>query len=138
MSKVLGIDFGLKRIGLALGYEEFKMSFPYKTLEKKDNESLFIELKEIVKKEDIKKIVIGIPRYLNGEESLTTRQVKNFIKRLNSKLGLPVLSVDEALTSFEAEKILKFSASKKKLKDKKNIDQLAAVIILDSYFQTTS
>ncbi len=55
MSKVLGIDFGLKRIGLALGYEEFKMSFPYKTLEKKDNESLFIELKEIVKKEDIKK-----------------------------------------------------------------------------------
>lgn len=134
--KVLGIDFGLKRIGLAIGNENFKMAFPYKTIIKKDNLSLFKELEEIITKEKINKIIIGFPTYLNGEESLTTKQVRNFINKLKSKFKLPISTVNEALTSFEAENILKEYGKSKKSKKKEIIDQIAAVIILDTYFQS--
>ncbi|MDQ7031647.1 MAG: Holliday junction resolvase RuvX [Desulfonauticus sp.] len=134
MAKILAIDYGLKRIGLAIGNEELKIAVPYKTLIKTDNQSLFTTLKEIIALEKIDKIVIGIPYYLNGEPSLTTKQVLNFTKKLKKEVNLPILQIDERYTSFEAEKKLSALNLKNKKKKKLLIDQLAASVILEQYF----
>ena len=137
MSKILGIDYGLKKIGLALGNEEFKMAFPYKTLIKKNNQTLLTELKAILERENISKIVLGLPLYLNGETSLTTVQVKNFAQKLKTHFNLPVILVDERLTSLEAERRITELNLKNKQKKKMIIDQLSAVLILENYFNQT-
>jgi len=137
MSKILGIDYGLKKIGLAIGNEDFKMAFPYKTIIKKNNQTLLTELKSILERENISKIVLGLPLYLNGETSLTTVQVKNFAQKLKTHFNLPVILVDERLTSLEAERRIMELNLKNKQKKKMIIDQLSAVLILENYFNQT-
>lgn len=130
--RYLGIDFGLKRIGLAISDKQGKMVFPYKTIIKKDNEQLFSELQKIFIKEKIQAIVVGLPQGLNGEFTLSTRQVLNFIHRLNKISSLPVYTINESLSTEEAnEKLKKAKVPPKKRKS--ILDQQAAVIILENF-----
>ncbi len=130
----LGIDFGTKRIGLAIGHAEHGLIVPLKTLFKKGNSDLFSEIISIIKEQDIQVIVVGIPKDLYGQETLTTRQAKNFVKHLQKKTQIPIQTTDETLSSFEAEERLieaKVSASKRK----SMLDQMAAVIILENFLE---
>jgi putative Holliday junction resolvase len=130
--RYLGIDFGTKRIGLALGYRENNLIFPLKTVVKKTNAQVMSELLSLIREYHIDGIVVGIPRDLHGQETLTTRQVKNFVTRLQKTTAIPVETSDETLSSFEAEERL-LDAQVPGSKKKAVLDQMAAVIILENF-----
>ena len=130
--RYLGIDFGLKRVGLAVTDPDGRLAFPYATLVKKETATFFRDLLAIVDHENIEAIVVGLPRSLDGEETLRSRQVHNFVQRLKRRTRLPVLLADERLSSREAEDRLQ-AAGLPPEKRKAARDQEAAVIILERY-----
>ena len=81
--KYLGIDFGTKRIGIAISDKEGTLAFPHAVIE--NNEKFFERLEEIVKKEGAEKIVVGMPKALSGKETAMTKHVKEFIGQLKRK-----------------------------------------------------
>ncbi|HVE81104.1 MAG TPA: Holliday junction resolvase RuvX [Candidatus Dormibacteraeota bacterium] len=129
MAKVLGIDYGLKRVGLAFADMEAKFPVPFTTLS--NNDDLFERLKQIVASEDVDTVVVGLPRSLEGEETAQTKLAAAFAKELQAELGVPVEMVDEAGTSEAA--IDRLGAKKARGKEKGLVDQEAAVIILEDY-----
>ncbi len=133
--RYLGIDFGLKRIGLAVTDPAGTMAFPFTTLVKKDRTSFFAELLAVLEQEDIQGIVVGLPQSLDGRETLRARQVLNFVRRLQRRTDLPVFLTDESLSSEEAEERLR-AAGLNPEKRKAVLDQEAAVIILQRYLNS--
>jgi len=130
MSKVLGIDYGQKRIGLALSDDDQKFAFVYNTIETKDKKQLtknkiLNDIQNICKLEDVKQIVIGMPTNLMGQSNKITEEVFEFIKQLEENLHIPVETQDERLTTVQAQKI--------KDKSSRNLDELSAQIILQNY-----
>lgn len=130
--KCLGIDFGLKRVGLAISDAVGVMALPLATLERTDNQTLFAELLAVLDRERVQTVVVGIPYGLNGEETLSTRQALNFVARLKRRSDLPVITVDETLSSAIAEQRLADAGIPGK-KRKPVLDQVAAQVILETY-----
>ena len=128
--KLLGIDYGQKRVGLAMAQEG--MVFPYKTLLKSTRDRLFAELLAIIAAENVEAIVLGLPLDLDGSATLTTRQVYNFRDSLSRRTDLPIHLVNEALTSFEARDRLR-QAGVPQRRHADMLDQMAAVCILESF-----
>ncbi|RQD67323.1 MAG: Holliday junction resolvase RuvX [Desulfonatronovibrio sp. MSAO_Bac4] len=129
--RYLGMDFGIKRIGLAISGPDSTMAFPYKTIFRTTRQAVFDEIIEIISHEQIDAVVLGIP--LTSEpDNLTSRQVKNFLKSLERRIHIPVHIVNEAFTSSEAKNILKERRLGHK-KEKEVLDQLAAVLILETF-----
>lgn len=130
--RYLGIDFGLKRVGLALTDSGGTMAFPFRTLIRTTRKQFFEDLLAVIAEEKVEGVVLGLPLDLEGQETETTRQVINFKNSLARRIDLPVFLVNEALSSFEAEQALSMAGMKKK-KQKPVLDQMAAVIILESF-----
>ncbi len=130
--KVLGIDFGTKRVGLAITDPERMFAFPFKVLERTTRDAMFSELIEIIENEKVDEIVIGLPLSLDGEDTLTTRQVRNFAASMERRIDLPIHLVDERLSSIAAEEELR-EAGLWDRKRKKNLDSQAAKVILETW-----
>ncbi len=127
MEKILGIDFGLKRIGLALAETESCLVEPLLVMEVKHGFPEVIgKIKALCEKEEINKIVLGLP------ESGLVKQVKNFGNDLAKITKLPLIYEDENLTTKEAiVKMVESGVKKKKRKEKEN--QISAALILQNY-----
>lgn len=136
-NKYLGIDFGLKRVGIAVSDEGKTISFPRLTLA--NNSSLFENLLEICRNEFISKIIIGFPLKLNSENTHLTEASqlfsKDFNKFLNQRNLFPeFFFIDERFTSSLAQNyIIESVKSKKKRKDKSLTDSISAQIILQDF-----
>lgn len=115
--RYLGIDYGEKRIGLALSDEGGKIAMPYGVV------NYFNKILSILKKEKVGKIVIGLPVGFSGQESAQTLETKKFAEALGKKVKLPIELENEVLSTKIASR---FSA-----KDK--IDASSAAVILQSY-----
>lgn len=125
--RILALDVGNRRVGLALASTEARLSSPLTTLEQGDN--LLDELAEIIKTEQISDLVVGWPRNLSGDPTEQTEIVKAFAELL-SRFDLPVYFQDETLTSVKAQKELE---SRGKDYKKSDIDALAATYILEDW-----
>jgi len=134
--RALGIDFGLKRVGLSVSDRTGTLVSPFKTIERTTRNALFDELLEIIQNESIEAIVVGLPLSLSGEDTLTTRQARNFAESLGRRTDLPIEMMDERLTSAEAEEELN-AANVRGKKRKMALDSQAAVIILRSWLEKT-
>ena len=141
-TRILGIDFGLKRFGLAISNELNFLATPVKTLqvEKKLEKtvSIFLEEYENLKKQyecDIEEIIIGLPLLLSGNKGLIADEVLHFVSLLKEQLSIPIKTWDERLTSKQAERSLKEGKMSRK-KRTKVIDTVAAVLILQSYLDS--
>lgn len=99
--KYVGIDFGTKRIGIAVSDKEGTLAFPHAVVE--NNETFFERLRDIVQKEEIEKIVVGMPKALSGKETAMTHQVQKFIERLRGE-GFNVEEENEIFSTKIAEK----------------------------------
>src|SRR3989339_614625 len=102
MTKILGIDYGSSKVGLALADLAVGVAMPWKVVKAKD---LNIEsLKDCLKAEEIDKIVVGLPLGMSGGETAQTKEVKRFIQKLKDNLEIEVVSHDERLSTVEAAK----------------------------------
>lgn len=135
MSKILAIDFGLKRTGLALSDELQMFAFGLKTI---DSKTLMDELKLLVEKERIVEIVIGEPKRLDASDSHITQNVRLLKEAVRKNFpGLVVSLLDERFTSKMASAVIAQSGLKKKDREQKGlIDTVSATIILQDYLQT--
>jgi putative holliday junction resolvase len=130
--RILGIDFGLKRIGLALTDPLLTFSYPYTTI--LNDNSLWDNLKSIIAEKKVSKIILGFPPKNNRPDKDITKYVLEFKNKLSTKFGLEVILWDESYTSEMAKQIIVKSVVKKsKRKDKGLIDQNSAAIILQEY-----
>ncbi len=119
--KILGIDYGAQRIGLAISDESQRQAFVYDTLEVKRN--TFERIREICEQELIDKIVVGLPLGLSGKYTKKTEEVTYFIEELEIKTEIIVHSLDERMSSLEADKT----------KNSHSRDEESARIILQQY-----
>ncbi|MCB1582365.1 MAG: Holliday junction resolvase RuvX [Xanthomonadales bacterium] len=130
---VLGIDYGSRRIGIAIAQTLTRQASPLKVL--LNNQQFWHELENIINEWQVKQLILGLPMDMDGEEQEITRQVKNFGNKLKQQFSLPINYVDERLSSFAAERQFQQqrAAGSSKAKDKRNIDAIAAQIILQSW-----
>lgn len=119
--RYLAIDYGSKRVGLALSDEGLILGFPYKTVENKD---LIKVLKEIIKKEEVGKVILGLPLNFQMDETEQTKKVKNFKSLFEKNTDIRIEYENELLTTAQA---------KKSGVADKHIDASSAALILQSY-----
>ena len=129
--RILSIDHGDKRIGLAISDENEKLASRFLTLENKSQKKSIAEIKKVILEKNIQKIVIGIPIGFKGE-SAQTRNIKEFSAKLNENIEIPIIEINEVFTSKMAEENL-LQAGVKSRDIKEFVDQEAARIILQDY-----
>ena len=128
-SRLLGIDPGKNRVGLAISDEDKLVSTPFKTLVKKNNSSFINEIKEIIDENSIKGIIIGNPINMDGSKGPSAQSAKDFAKYLSNNVSIPITMWDERLSSegaFNLSSNLDVNTSKKV----KKLYQNAASFIL--------
>ena len=132
MSKYLGVDFGLKRIGLSITDQEKIFAFPLTTIE---FDNAFNFFKDLFLKEEISKVIIGYPKRLSGVDSDIESSIKIFITKFKKQFpAIEIERFDERFTSKLASKaIVSSGLGKKKRSDKSLIDKVSAAIILQDY-----
>ena len=136
MPRILGIDHGTVRIGLALSDELGMFANPLKTL---DNvPGVEEEIAAIVRQKRVEEIALGLPLRMDGHRGSATERVEAFADGLRRFLpdGVKVAFVDERLTSAAAERSLGLANKQKTIEEKKLVDQVAAVAILQDYLNT--
>ena len=135
--RILGIDFGEKRMGIAVSDPLGLTAQAVAVIGKgKDFETDIKELKKIIKKYDgIDEIIVGLPKTMKGEVGEQARKVLEFVEALKNNFKINVGTWDERLTTAEAEKTL-ISAGLSRQKRKKVIDKSAATYILQSYLDS--
>ncbi len=126
--RVLGIDYGAKRVGLALGDTETRLATPWRIVQNEGRVVLLARLHDVVTQEEIGTIVVGVPRPLRHPHAASdqTRDILSFVEALR-RLGILVETEDEALTSQLASRLAEESGSREKL------DDLAAAAILQTW-----
>ena len=134
MSKVIGIDFGLRRTGIAITDDLCIVASP---LEVVDSSKLMTYLKELIFRERISTIVLGYPTRLDGSDSHITENVRMLKTELEKQFpSSQVIFQDERYTSTESKRIVHTMGKKKQQKDKGLIDKISAAIILKDYLET--
>lgn len=137
VDRILAVDYGVKRIGLALSDALGITAQEFDTINVLKKDEHFLRIKEIVEKEKVKKILVGMPLNMNGSKGERAREVEKFIEKLKRYLNIPIITRDERLTSVEAKKIM-ISLGQKTGKNKEKIDRLAAVLLLETYLGSIS
>jgi putative Holliday junction resolvase len=130
--RYLGIDFGSKRIGLAVSDELGLIAGTYGTHERKGVKTDTAKIASIVQEKNIRKVIVGFPRNMDGSIGGSARRVEDFVKSLQQILDIPVETWDERLSTVSAQRVL-IKGEVRRKKRKKVVDQLAAVIILQNY-----
>ncbi|OYY49637.1 MAG: Holliday junction resolvase RuvX [Methylophilaceae bacterium 17-44-8] len=134
---VLGFDFGEKRIGIAVGETMLKLAHPLTTIHAEENTIKFTQIEALIQEWRPRLLVVGLPMHMDGEAHLLTQLAKKFAQRLEGRFNLPVVMIDERLTSEEASQSLRDSGIHG-FQQKAMIDQVAAQTILQSYFDNVS
>lgn len=137
MGKVLAIDYGIARVGLAITDALKITAQTMPTLEIHGDNGVFLNhIKDLLKKEKIDTIVIGYPKHMNGDVSDTAKKIDDLIPKIE-ELGIPVIKWDERLTTVMAYNTMKELGIKQKDK-KTHADRLAAMYILEDYLKSLS
>lgn len=130
--RILGLDIGSKTIGIAVSDEMGWTGQGIGTIRRTNIRADLAELDNYLQKYAVEKIVVGIPRNMNGSIGTAAEQVCAFIERLKERFAIPVETWDERLSTVAAERIL-LEADMSRSKRKKVIDKIAAAIILQGY-----
>ena len=136
MGRALGIDFGTKRVGLALSDRSNIIASPYRTLNYVSEKDLITQLDTVVSENNIEILVLGLPINMKGEDTVQTKKVRNF-KEILSTLQIPIVFEDERLSSVSAINSL-ILQNVKTGHNKPEIDKTAAAIILQQHLDKNS
>jgi len=133
--RIAGIDYGTKRVGIAMADLDVCIASPYETYVRGTRAQDSQYFCELVRQERLSRFVVGLPVHVDGHESQKSEESRRFGQWLQETTGLPVDYFDERYTSVEAEEILSLSNLTKKRR-KARIDQLAAQIMLSAYLES--
>lgn len=125
---ILSLDIGHVRTGVARAFIGVNIASPMQTISNTDN--LAKAIQELVVSENAAALVVGLPRNLNGDDTMQTEYVRNQVDKIKPLVSIPIYFTDEALTSHKAEKEL---ADRKKPYSKEDIDMLSATYILEDF-----
>jgi putative Holliday junction resolvase len=141
--RILALDYGRARIGMAIADFETALPSPLGTLDRINRNEDMRRLRELIREHAVKQIVVGLPLRLDGTRGDMAEEAARFGQRVHKQFGLPVEMVDERLTSWEAERLLEERQGRtihapagkkpKKEKEKLGVDAMAAALILKEY-----
>ena len=134
MGRILGIDYGDVRIGLALSDPLQIIASPFRTIQNRNNDFILKELDSIINEKKIGSLVIGLPIGLNNQETIQTKKVRLFADQIKI-LGAPIYFQDERLSSISAKKSL-IMQNIKTGTNKSMIDKAAAAIFLQQFIDS--
>ena len=135
MSRILAIDFGERRIGLALSDPLGITAQGLPTIDTKKIKDVFTYIKDLVVEKDVVKLVVGMPRNMNGSIGPQGEKVKKFIQKLAHKTEAEVIDWDERLTSVQSLRSMREMGTKQKRKEV--TDRISATLILQSYLDSS-
>ena len=130
MARILAVDFGERRIGLATSDASASLATPRRTLRRKSDDGALTELERFCRLEEVTLVVFGIPRSPAGSESPFAARIRSFASKFAGRTGLPVRFHEETLTSDEAARRLPRPASRE------DLDPMAAAVLLEDYLQS--
>jgi putative pre-16S rRNA nuclease len=134
--RILGIDFGLKRVGLAVSDPMRIIASALDTVTYKSRRELLRRLVEVVQKNEITQVVMGLPRHMDGREGEMAKTVRQLIDELTKLVTTPVVAWDERLSSVQAQRALREMGVRARDTKRGEVDRLAAVFILQSYLDS--
>lgn len=132
---ILAVDYGDTRTGLAVCDAMEMLASPVTVLEEKDSQLLAIRIADIAKVRGVQKIVVGLPKNMDGTEGFRAQSCRAFAELLHEQCALPVDFQDERLTTVAAHRVLNVTNTRGK-KRKAVIDAVSAVMILEDYLRT--
>ncbi|MCU1256131.1 MAG: Holliday junction resolvase YqgF [Candidatus Angelobacter sp.] len=135
--RILAIDHGSRRMGLAVTDPLGITAQGIETLQRKNNRADFGRLERIIREYGIKEIVLGNPLRMSGQEGAQSQKVAEFAEELRKRFHLPVHLWDERLTSAEANRLLRENEVSTRRRVQA-VDRMAAVLILQSFMQSRS
>ena len=130
---ILGVDFGCARIGVAISDELRLLAHPVSTIE--TSSQAVKKVAEIARERNVERIVVGLPRHMDGRPGDTAPETQAFVKELRQHISCEVVTWDERLSTVAANRALQ-EAGKKSRSSKKIIDQVAAQVILQGYLDS--
>ena len=133
--RILALDHGTKRIGIALSDELKMIAQPLEFVEADPILKFFDRLKEIIREKEVELILIGMPRNMDGSYGPAALKVQEFIAVLKDKVAIPIQTWDERLTSAQAQKFL-IQGGVRRQDRKQKVDKTAAAILLQSYLDS--
>ncbi len=136
MGRVLAIDFGERRIGLAISDPLKITAQGLPTIDTHITRDVLSCIQSIIKEKNITKVVVGMPRNMDGSIGFKGKQVKKFIGKLTQKIGVEVVAWDERLTSVQSKRSMKEMGTKQRKKGE--VDRISATLILQSYLESFS
>jgi putative Holliday junction resolvase len=136
LPRILGIDFGERRIGLALSDLLGITAQGLPTLDTRKTQDVFGQLVNLIKDKDVTKVIVGMPKSLNGTIGPKGLEVQEFVQELTKRTKIEVIPWDERLTSVQSLKIMRELGVKQK--DKETVDRISATLILQSYLDSES
>ena len=137
--KALGIDYGGRRIGLAVSDGLRMTAQPLGTLDRKklDKPAVIAEIRRIIDEQEIGEIVVGLPLLLSGQEGDAASKIRHFVQDLEAAVSIPVILEDERMSSAMAAQYMK-EADMNSRQRRSVIDKMAAVVILQGYLDRTA
>lgn len=138
--RVLGIDLGSKRIGLAVSDPDGEIAFPAGALECRGRKRDIAALRDLIRERGVGRAVVGLPIHMDGRRGPEAEKALGFARDLGRAAGIPVDTLDERWTSREAERLMQ-GTSKKRRREKRSrggVDELAASILLRTYLARSS
>lgn len=133
--RILALDLGRRRIGLALSDELRLTAQGLETLERTNIREDIARLSELIRNRGVTCVVVGNPMRLDGSEGTQSAWARDFAAKLHRTTGVEVVAWDERLTTVEAERVLKQSGISRTRRSRA-VDRLAAVILLENYLDT--
>jgi len=128
----MGLDYGEKRIGVAISDPTGFLAQPLKTIHYQSQKEAIEEICQLVEAHQVAEVVLGLPLTLAGGDSRKTREVREFAEKLRAKLPVPLKLLDERLTTRQAHQVLR-QMGKKPGKHRDIVDQIAAQYILQTF-----
>jgi putative holliday junction resolvase len=130
--RILALDHGTVRIGVAVSDELGMIARPLEFIPAEPAAGFLERLKQLVAEHEVGRILVGMPRNMDGSYGPAAEKVREFVRLLGETFSIPIQTWDERLTSVQAHRMLR-EASVKGAKQRKKVDQMAAAILLQSY-----
>lgn len=137
--RILAIDYGQKRLGLALSDPLRVTAQPFATWRRSNRRRDLARLRDLCREQEVELILVGLPMHLEGADSAMAAEASRFAELVRAETGKPVELVDERLSSWEAEQALADNGSatpRSRERGRKKLDEVAAAVILRDYLQT--